>query len=1134
MKMKHLTQVITGSLALLSGLIILTPNAGADQAFVAGDIVVERLNIAGTVGNAQQVDVLEYDTSGALKQTISMPFASPRPTVDPFNLADGGSSSTDGGLTRSADGGMIALPGFNSISGDTSPAASASPATLRVIGAISLGGTKNTSRAINIFSTLALRGVASTDGTKFWCTGANGTAGSLWYYDSVNAPVQLPTTSANLRQARIFNNQLFVSSGAGNPGVGISSVAVLGNTLPTSGTATYTLLIATGTGAGTENFEFNSTMDVCYIADDRSTSSGGGIQKWTKSGGIWSLAYTISTGTTSGAFGLAVDWSGANPVIYATSSEAATAGNRVVKFTDTGSVGTAATLVGITANKWFRGVALAPVSSVAIGPTAAPAAGSLTVGATDVPVFGFQLTPIGTGTSASFTALKLTTAGTATSSDLSNFRLVYDVNSNGTYESGTDTVVSDSAQSLANPINFTITGQPSFTAAQRYLVIADVAGGATLGHSFTGSIAAAGDVTSTPAPQGTAAGNRQTVGIDMTMSAVVSSESATLSSLLNDATITTTSQGAQVWQVTFSIPTGAAGAATLSSITFSQGANNGVANWSTTIQAAELFDGSTALGAGTVSATGIAFSGLSVTVPEPGSKTLSLRISLKSTAGALTDNAKFQFALAASDVTASGNGVVTTDPIISDPAQNQIIVIGTRLAFTTQPTFVLVSGIFTATVQAQDANGNRDLDDSSTGVTVTTASGGTLGGGSVINLNAGLHTFASLTYDTAGNFILTASGGTLAPATSGTITAEAVATVTEVIMPQFVQGIASGSSNSKRLPFAFRATLGNLVANATYRYYNMCVVGTDTPTTDGAGNCIFVTPSGNFVRTSGTSMSTAGDYGTFTADNTGAYTGWFVLEPTGNATRFIAGDQILMRIMLNNGLGGTTVFQRVTTSTPVTVLAFDNTANPNTGTGIRGNSYAPAKNFVLLYDNTAGTGQPLTGTFVENDGAAEDASAGYVSFYNTSVDGISGAWGAIISNNNANGVQRIEQRALSDGSVVLASTASSGVWPSGANTVNPLGADANPIVITTSDAPLGVAPPTVPNITQIQVVGGSVLIDFTGGTSDTITSFTVLGTASLTTPLAPIAASFSTSGPGLFRATVTGATPPAFYRIRRP
>src|ERR1035437_5929056 len=557
MKMKNLTQRITGSLALLTALIILTPNAGAGTPFTAGNIVVERMTVSGTASSAQLVEVVEYPPGGgAAAQTISLPNAAVRPTGNPYNLMDGGSTTSAGGLTRSANGGMIALPGYNGIPGDASIASSQSATTNRTIGAISLGGVADTSRGgLSIFSATAFRGVASTDGTQFWCTGGNG----LWYYDSVPTLNQLG--SQNLRCARVFNNQLFVSSGSGTPGIGSSSVALLGNNLPTSGTAIITLLIADNSGTGTfspYNFEFNSTMDVCYVTDDRSVANGGGIQKYTKSG-TWSLAYTLSTGTTFGAFGLAVDWSGANPVIYATTVEGATAGNRVIKITDTGTGSAATTIVAATAGKWLRGVALAPVTSVAVPPPAAPAAGSLNTGATDVPVFGFQLTPI-TPPNADFTALKLTTAGTATSSDLRNFRVVYDADNSGTYNAG-DTLIPGTG-SLPGPINFTISGQTGFSTPRRYLVIADVAGGATLGHTFTGSIAAAGDVTTTPAPQGTAAGNRQTIGIDMTMSAVASSESATLSSLLNDATITSTSQGAQVWQVTFNNPAGAAGAGT--------------------------------------------------------------------------------------------------------------------------------------------------------------------------------------------------------------------------------------------------------------------------------------------------------------------------------------------------------------------------------------------------------------------------------------------------------------------------------------------------------------------------------------------------------------------------------------------
>ncbi len=455
------------------------------------------------------------------------------------------------------------------------------------------------------------------------------------------------------------------------------------------------------------------------------------------------------------------------------------------------------------------------------------------------------------------------------------------------------------------------------------------------------------------------------------MSAVASSESPTISSLINDAAITTTSQGAPVWQVTFNNPAGNAGAGTMSAITFTQGANNQVTDWATTIQAAELFDGTTALAAGTVSANSISFSGLNVGVADGASKTLTLRLSLKSTPGALTDNSHFQFALAGTDVTVAGNGVTTT-PINSDQSQNAISVTATKLVFANVPSYVVTNASFAVTVLAEDANGNRDLDDTDS-VTITLASGsGILAGGDALNLLAGSNRWSILTYDTVGTFTLQAAGGTLTSATSSAITARLAPTLTEVAMPQFIQGIASGSSNTKRLPFAYCVTISNLTANATYRYYNQAVVSGDSLTTAGAGNCILANASGNFTRTTSPGLSTAGSYGTFTTDANGSYTGWFVMEPTGN-TRFTAGNQVFMRILLNDGADGTVTATRLTTPAAATVLAF-NTSGANTGTGIRGNSSATDKNFVLLYDNVAGTGRPLAGTIVESDGLAENSA----------------------------------------------------------------------------------------------------------------------------------------------------------------
>ena len=75
-------------------LITLTPNAGHATAFTAGDLVVERID--GTTSAAQLVNVVEYDTSGTLKQTIAMPNAAARPSANPYNLMDSATTTSAG------------------------------------------------------------------------------------------------------------------------------------------------------------------------------------------------------------------------------------------------------------------------------------------------------------------------------------------------------------------------------------------------------------------------------------------------------------------------------------------------------------------------------------------------------------------------------------------------------------------------------------------------------------------------------------------------------------------------------------------------------------------------------------------------------------------------------------------------------------------------------------------------------------------------------------------------------------------------------------------------------------------------------------------------------------------------------
>ena len=70
-----------------------------------------------------------------------------------------------------------------------------------------------------------------------------------------------------------------------------------------------------------------------YVTDDRAIASGGGIRRWNKAGVVWILAYTLNTALGTG--GLAADWGGAAPVVYATTTEASN--SRLIAVTDTGA-----------------------------------------------------------------------------------------------------------------------------------------------------------------------------------------------------------------------------------------------------------------------------------------------------------------------------------------------------------------------------------------------------------------------------------------------------------------------------------------------------------------------------------------------------------------------------------------------------------------------------------------------------------------------------------------------------------------------------------------------------------------------------------------------------------------------------
>jgi hypothetical protein len=152
-------------------------------------------------------------------------------------------------------------------------------------------------------------------------------------------------------------------------------------------------------------------------------------------------------------------------------------------------------------------------------------------------------------------------------------------------------------------------------------------------------------------------------------------------------------------------------------------------------------------------------------------------------------------------------------------------------------------------------------------------------------------------------------------------------------------------------------------------------------------------------------------------------------------------------INLNDGASGTAIAQRRLLDLGITVLAFNTSTAPTSGSFIKGSSLASPGNIAVLFDNVAGNGRPLAMTVIESIGTT---IASTISGYGVS----SGDWNTIIPNSNANGVKRIDQYSISSGSSLFYNQSSNGTWGTTV-TANPASGN-TPLIISSSDAPLPV------------------------------------------------------------------------------
>ncbi|MCB9184613.1 MAG: T9SS type A sorting domain-containing protein [Flavobacteriales bacterium] len=340
-------------------------------------------------------------------------------------------------------------------------------------------------------------------------------------------------------------------------------------------------------------------------------------------------------------------------------------------------------------------------------------------------------------------------------------------------------------------------------------------------------------------------------------------------------------------------------------------------------------------------------------------------------------------------------------------------------------------------------------------VTIGVLSGpGNISGTLVQNAVNGVASFNDIAFDAVGSYILTASASALNSGSSPLIQITDVPVLTELIFPQYA---VNGGTAGTRLQYVCRVQLDNLVPNSIYRYFTggstSPSLNLGTPagnfytinnTPDAAGYITGQTSSKsmNGLLMSGDEFTTSGRFGEFTTDGSGSYTGWFSMVPTGNAV-FADGSAIYFYIDLNNGNGGTTVATEVRSTNTITMVIPTGSAR-----AVYGESGASPENMIFLYDNTAGSGRPLYGTWAEDDGITTN----YATWYAGNVEAQAGRWGAYIPTDLANGVRRIEQRDVATGALVgCPGLSADGTWTGAGSTVNPA-AGITPIAFTSGDA----------------------------------------------------------------------------------
>lgn len=303
------------------------------------------------------------------------------PTNGPKALFFNGHAATEGNLTRSADHRLLAIAGYAGLNLLQTPGVPSQISIPRGFGTLGAAADSFTLvyNSNTWYDSANPRGVVTDGAGSFWgCGNLHGTT----YYNAQTAPQPFEfKTLLNTRAIKIINQTLYASlntaDGQDTEDVGgIYSYASGATPQPLPKDAGCSMSLVVGSASGykkTAGFDLNPAGTIAYIAD-----TAAGIQKYVKTGSEWKLAYNFKIpqvipgdqNNGEGCFGVAVDFSGANPVVYATTTEGwgGANSNRVVRITDTGAASAVTTIAqAMSTNIVFRGIEFTPEAQ----PTAA-------------------------------------------------------------------------------------------------------------------------------------------------------------------------------------------------------------------------------------------------------------------------------------------------------------------------------------------------------------------------------------------------------------------------------------------------------------------------------------------------------------------------------------------------------------------------------------------------------------------------------------------------------------------------------------------------------------------------------------------------------------------------------------------